>query len=51
LKKSLNKIDKANVRLTKALKASNKATEIVKGISAFLVVVDEAIDLAKTLVV
>ena len=49
LKNSLQKVDDADVELTKALKFAEEAADIVKGVSKFLAVVDKAIDLAKTL--
>ena len=49
LKNSLQKVDDADAALTKALKEAETATDIVKGVSMFLGVVDKAIDLAKTL--
>ena len=49
LKKSLQNLDDADLKLTQALKSADTAADIVKGVSAFLTVVDKAIDLAKTL--
>ena len=49
LKNTLQKVDAADAELTKALRDAGAAADIVKGISKFLVMVDKAIDLAKTL--
>jgi len=51
LQNTLAKVNDADAELTKALKDAGAAAEIVKGVSQFLVVVDKAIDLAKTLAV
>ena len=49
LKSSLQKVGDADAELTKALSSAASATDLVKGVSKFLAVVDKAIDLAKTL--
>jgi hypothetical protein len=49
LKKSLDKVDAADVQLTKALKAAETAAHIINGVGKFLSFVDKAIDLAKKL--
>ena len=49
LKNSLAKVDEADTELTSALKSAENTTDIIKGVSKFLTVVDKAIDLAKTL--
>ncbi len=46
---SLKKVDAADTRLTGTLSSVSTATDIVEGVSKFLAVVDQAIDLAKTL--
>ena len=49
LKKSLKKVDDADRQLTQALDSAETAADIIGGVSQFLIVVDQAIDLAKTL--
>ncbi len=49
LRDSLQKVDAADTELTEALNAAETATDIVSGVSQYLAVVDQAIDLAKTL--
>ena len=49
LLKSLQKIDAADSDLTETLDSVTTATDIIAGVSKFLAVVDQAIDLAKTL--
>ena len=49
LKNKLAKVDDADAELTEALQAAATAADVIKGISKFLTVVDQAIDLAKTL--
>ena len=46
---SLQKVDAADEELTRALDAADKVTDIIAGIGKYLGVVDQAIDLAKTL--
>ena len=49
LQQSLQQVDAADSELTDALDSFNTASDIVAGISKYLAVVDQAIDLAKTL--
>jgi hypothetical protein len=49
LQASVEKVDAADARLTKALQEAQTAADVVNGIGKFLTVVDKAIDLAKTL--
>ena len=49
LKKSLQKVEDADSELTEAIKSAETATDFIKGVSSYLGVVDQAIDLAKTL--
>lgn len=51
LKNSLKKVEGADAQLTAALASAQNAAAIVAGVSKFLTVVDQAIDLAKTLAV
>lgn len=46
---AVKKVSGADAQLTTALSSARTAAEIVKGVSSFLSVVDQAIDLAKTL--
>jgi hypothetical protein len=47
----LKGINAANADLTAALKTVKTATDVVKGVSKFLTLVDKALDLAKSLAV
>jgi exonuclease VII small subunit len=49
LKKSVQKVEDADSELTEAIKSAQSATDFIKGVSSYLAVVDQAIDLAKTL--
>ena len=49
LRSSLQKVDAADTELTEALSSVSAAADIVAGVSRYLAVVDQAIDLAKTL--
>lgn len=49
LKNSVQKIDQADADLEDALQTAESVTDFVKGVSAYLALVDKAIDLAKTL--
>ena len=49
LQSSLQKVDAADTELTDALNSVSAAANIVAGVSQYLAVVDQAIDLAKTL--
>jgi hypothetical protein len=49
LKRSMSKIGKADTALDKDLQNAKSAADYVKSVSKFLVFVDQAIDLAKTL--
>jgi len=49
LKKSLQKVKDVDSELTDAIKSAQTATELIQGVSSYLSVVDQAIDLAKTL--
>ncbi|HWW00222.1 MAG TPA: hypothetical protein VNZ64_11045 [Candidatus Acidoferrum sp.] len=49
LQESLQKVDAADTELTDALSSVNAAADIIAGVSKYLAVVDQAIDLAKTL--
>ena len=49
LQSSLQKVDAADTELTDVLNSVSAATNIVAGVSQYLAVVDQAIDLAKTL--
>jgi len=46
---AVKKVNDADTELTDALSSAQSAAEIVKGVSSFLKLVDQAIDLAKTL--